>query len=142
MPDQIPYLRVFLSSPGDVNDERKLALDVIEQLPYRPTFRDKVAFRVVAWDKPGAGTPMRATLTPQEAINENLPMPSTCDIVVVLFWSRMGTPFDYEGVSYLSGTHFELMDALNSTRPDTLIYRRTADPAFKKPFEYSENVVL
>jgi hypothetical protein len=65
-PDHIPYLRIFVSSPGDVNNERRIALDVIEQLSYRPAFCDKVAFRVIAWDKPGAGTPMRATLTPIE----------------------------------------------------------------------------
>jgi hypothetical protein len=69
MPEHMPFVRIFVSSPGDVNDERKIALEVIEQLPYRPTFREKVAFRVIAWDKPGAGTPMRATLTPQDAIS-------------------------------------------------------------------------
>jgi hypothetical protein len=53
MPDQIPYIRVFISSPGDVSAERKIALDVIDYFPNRPAFRDRVAFRVVAWDKPG-----------------------------------------------------------------------------------------
>lgn len=106
MPEHIPFIRIFVSSPGDVNDERKIALDVIEQLPYRPTFREKVAFRVIAWDKPGAGTPMRATLTPQDAINRGLPTPSECDIVIVIFWSRMGTPFIHtDGMEYQSGTH-------------------------------------
>ncbi len=132
MPEHIPFIRIFVSSPGDVNDERKIALDVIEQLPYRPTFREKVAFRVIAWDKPGAGTPMRATLTPQDAINRGLPTPSECDIVVVLFWSRMGTPFIHtDGIEYQSGTHWELMNAIEAKRPETVIYRRTDDPPFK-----------
>ena len=48
MPEHSPYLSIFISSPGDVNDERKIALEVIERLPYRPTFREKVAFRVIA----------------------------------------------------------------------------------------------
>ncbi|MDX2161402.1 MAG: SUMF1/EgtB/PvdO family nonheme iron enzyme [bacterium] len=131
MPDHIPFIRIFISSPGDVNDERKIALEVIEQLPYRPTFREKVAFRVIAWDKPGAGTPMRATLTPQDAINKGLPTPAECDIVVVLFWSRMGTPLTHDGKSYLSGTHWELLNALEAKRSETVIYRRTDDPPFK-----------
>jgi len=131
MAEQIPYIKVFISSPGDVNDERKIALEVIEQLPYRPSFRDKVTFRVIAWDKPGAGTPMRATLTPQDAINQGLPMPGQCDIVIVLFWSRMGTPFEYKGQKYQSGTHFELLDALDDPLPETVIYRRIADPQLK-----------
>ncbi len=132
MPETIPFIRIFVSSPGDVNDERQIALEVIEQLPYRPTFREKVAFRVIAWDKPGAGTPMRATLTPQDAINKGLPRPSECDIVVVLFWSRMGTPFVHtDGVEYQSGTHWELLDALEANRPETVIYHRTDEPPFK-----------
>lgn len=132
MPAHIPIIRIFISSPGDVNDERKIALDVVEQFPYRPVFREKVAFRVVAWDKPGADTAMRATLTPQEAINQGLPKPSECDIVIVMLWSRMGTPFkDMDGKEYLSGTHWELLDALNSEQTETLIYRRTEEKLFR-----------
>ncbi len=133
MTDKIPYIRVFISSPGDVNDERKIALDVIEQLPYQPVFRDKVAFRIVAWDKKGAGTSMRMSMTPQDAINRGLPKPSDCDIVVVLFWSRMGTPFvDSDGKRFESGTHWELLDALNGKRSKerTVLYRRTEEKSF------------
>jgi hypothetical protein len=131
MPEQIPYLRIFLSSPGDVNEERKIAIEVIEALPYRPAFRDKVAFRVIAWDRPGADTPMLASLTPQEAINRGLPKPSECDITLVLFWKRMGTPFvDVDGTAYQSGTHWELMDALKSPQCETLIFHRTEKVLF------------
>src|SRR5262249_945944 len=128
---QVRLIRVFLSSPGDVTEERQIALDEIERLPNRPAFREKVSFRVIAWDKPGAGTPMRATLTPQEAINKGLPRPSECDIVIVLFWSRMGTPFTLDGQEYQSGTHWELLDALHAERPQTIIYRRTEEVLFK-----------
>lgn len=30
------HLRIFLASPGDVAEERQLALEVLEQLPYCP----------------------------------------------------------------------------------------------------------
>lgn len=53
MPEHIPFIRIFISSPGDMNNERKIALEVVEHLPYRPIFREKVAFRVFAWDTPG-----------------------------------------------------------------------------------------
>lgn len=85
-------LRVFLASPGDVGDERALALRALEQLPYDPFLRGRISIETVAWDKPGSDTPMLATLTPQEAISQQRPKPSECDIVVVIFWSRMGTP--------------------------------------------------
>jgi WD40 repeat protein len=128
---QIRLIRVFLSSPGDVTEERQIAMEVIERLPNRPAFREKVAFRIIAWDKPGAGTPMRATLTPQEAINKGLPRPAECDIVVVIFWSRMGTPFSLDNHEYLSGTHWELLDALQTDQPQTIIYHRTEEMLFK-----------
>ena len=129
MPENILQLRVFLSSPGDVNDERKAVLEVLERIPNRPSFREKVTFRVIAWDKPGADTPMLATMSPQEAIDAGLPRPSECDIVITIFYSRMGTPFTMHNTAYLSGTHYELLDALNCDHPpQTLIYHRNEVP--------------
>lgn len=128
-------LRVFLASPGDVADERGLALKVLEQLQYDPVFRGRIFLEAVAWDKPGAGTPMLATMTPQAAIAAGLPKPSECDLVIVVVWARMGTPLPLEqyrkpgGGTYLSGTEWEYLDALEAAqrdgRPEVLVYRRT-----------------
>ena len=137
MPVSLPHIRIFLSSPGDVAEERSLALQVIEHLPHRPAFRDRVTLGPVAWEKPGAGTPMLATMTPQEAINQGLLKPSECDIVVVIFWSRMGTPLPEEykkpdGSRFWSGTEWEFWDAFNSAkatdRPFLVVYRRAEEP--------------
>lgn len=131
------HIRIFLSSPSDVSQERKVALNVIDQLQYHPLFRDKITVEVVAWDKPGASTPLLANMTPQEAINQGLRRPSECDIVVVILWSRIGTllPPQYvkaDGSRYLSGTEWEYLDALNSARsagrPILIVYRRTEEP--------------
>ena len=128
------HLRVFLASPGDVAYERALALEVLERLPYDSLLRGRISIEVVAWDKPGGGTPLLATMTPQAAIATGLPKPSECDIVIVILWSRMGTPLppDYvkaDGSPYLSGTEWEYLDALDPAgstgRPDVLVYRRT-----------------
>ena len=74
IPSKMPTpLRIFLASPGDVSQERQLALKVLDELPYDPAFRDKISVQTVAWDKPGAGTPMLAGMTPQQAIAEGLP---------------------------------------------------------------------
>src|SRR6185369_18085734 len=86
------HLRIFLASPGDVAEERKLALSILEQLAYAPSLLGRITVETVAWDKKGAGAPILANMTPQEAISQGLPRPSECDIVVVIFWSRMGTP--------------------------------------------------
>jgi formylglycine-generating enzyme required for sulfatase activity len=127
----VPLIRLFLSSPGDVYEERAIVHEEIETLINRPAFREKVAFRVIAWDKKGAGTVMRFRMPPQEAINLGLPRPSECDIVVVIFWSRLGTSFTAaDGQTYESGTHYELLDAINSPRPEVVIYRRVETPNF------------
>ncbi len=124
-----------------VGDERALAMKVLDNLPDDPAFRDKLTIRVIAWDRPGAGTPMLATMTPQEAINQGLPQPSECDLVIVIFWARMGTPLPEEykksdGSRYLSGTEWEYDDAMQAARhstarpgrPQVVVYRRMEEP--------------
>lgn len=150
------HIRIFLSSPGDVADERSIALSVIENILYDPDFLEKISIRAVAWDKPGNNVPMMATMTPQLAITAGMPKPSDCDIVVVLFWSRMGTqlPQEYhkeDGSPYLSGTEWEFEDALKTSKltgsPKILVYKRTdninlnpADPDFLKKYEQWQRV--
>ena len=133
------HIRVFLSSPGDVSDERNIVLQVIDHVSYLPSLRNNVSFEIVAWDKPGADTPLLATKTPQEAINEGLPKPSECDIVIVLFWGRMGTPLPSifkkgDGSRYWSGTEWEFNDAYQAAQrtgyPLLVVYRRTDDILF------------
>ncbi|WP_086668598.1 HEAT repeat domain-containing protein [Lentzea kentuckyensis] len=124
-------IRVFLSSPGDVADERAIALEVLDRLPYEPALRGRVALEVVAWDKPGAGAPILASGTPQASIDSGLPRPRDCDVVVVLFWARMGTPLPYPeysraGQPYLSGTEWEFEDGVSGSG-QVLLYRRTTE---------------
>lgn len=131
------HLRIFLSSPSDVAEERQLALKVIEDLDYHSAFGEKISLEAIAWDKPGSSTPLLATTTPQEAINQGLAKPSACDIVIVIFWSRMGTPLPdtylkEDGTRYRSGTEWEYEDALrgaaaNNGQPTVVIYRRDED---------------
>lgn len=127
-------IRIFLSSPGDVAEERAITLQVIDALRYDPAFKDRVQFDVIAWDHPESRTPMLATMTPQEAINSGLATPAECDIVIVIFWSRLGTPLPFpeyqkpDGTPYQSGTEWEYLNALDAARethrPLIAIYRR------------------
>lgn len=137
VPDK--HLRIFISSPSDVAEERIIARNVIKnKLSANPLVREHVTFDPVTWDDPDAQTPMPANLPPQEAINRGLRRPSQCDIVVVILWSRMGTPLQKDryrkpnGDAYLSGTEWEFEDAWQSTlktgTPTVLVYRRKATP--------------
>jgi len=136
----VPRIRVFLSSPGDLADERAMARRVIADLPYDPLLRSAVSFEIIAWDVPGAPG-LDARMTPQEALNAGLPLPSQCDIVVGILWSRVGTPFELDGQQYGSGTLYELQEATQG-HGDVLIYRRQerialdpSDPKFLEKYE-------
>jgi formylglycine-generating enzyme required for sulfatase activity len=130
-------LRVFLSSPGDVADERALARKVLDYLPKERFFSDRVLIQEVSWDDPGSPVPLVAHLTPQDGIDRIRPRPSECDIVVVILWSRMGTPLPDDrrkpdGSRYVSGTEWEFLDAMEAAgrcgRPMVLVYRRREEP--------------
>jgi hypothetical protein len=134
--EQAPVVRIFLSSPGDVTNERQIARELIEQeLQKHPSYRG-LKLEVIAWDDPDARIPMLANETPQQSVNNARPRPSTCDIVIVILWARMGTPLPetirkLDGERYLSGTEWEYLDAVKSTwvpKPDVLVYRRTEEP--------------
>lgn len=145
-------IRIFLSSPGDVFAERNAVFNILETVSHDTNMRDLVSLELVDW----SGTPLLATMTPQEAINQGLPLPSQCDIVIVIFWSRMGTPLpdNYrkpDGTRYLSGTEWEYLNAFDaandSDRPILIVYRRTddialnpRDPDFMTKYEQFQRV--
>ncbi len=120
-------LQFFISSPGDVCEERALASRVIERL--QSEYMGRVALETVLWEH----EPLVATATFQV----QLVKPSESDIVICILWSRLGTrlPAQFtraDGSRYESGTEFEFEAAMEGFRkngkPDLLVYRRTAPP--------------
>lgn len=125
-------LRVFLSSPGDVAEERKRARQVIEALANSHLLRGRVHLETVGWDDEHASAPLDARETPQVSVNRYTGRPSECDLTVVILWSRIGThlPPDLlraNGSRYESGTIWEYEDALAGDKP-VFIYRRSTKP--------------
>jgi hypothetical protein len=143
-------IKIFLSSPGDVSNLRVITLDAIREMKDDPWLPDGVSITEIAWEKPNAG-PMIASLPPQEAVNLHNPKPSECDIVVVIFHSRMGTPISTkeftrpdgtkdrliksDNTSYVSGTEWECLDAIRRAEeegiPRVVIYRWNGEPKIK-----------
>lgn len=120
-------IRIYLALPGDVHEERRLALKAINRIQADPLYT-KVAIEYKERADPDSD--------PMHAIKEGLPEPSKCDICVAVFWSQMGTPLDPEeypkadGGYFLSATEWELGDAWEGARknngsPVVLVYRRT-----------------
>jgi energy-coupling factor transporter ATP-binding protein EcfA2 len=120
-------LRIFISSPGDVGQERLIAARLVERL--QGEFTGHAELEPILWEH----EPLRASAHFQEQI---LP-PSQTDIVICILWSRLGTrlPEQFhreDGSLYSSGTEWEFEDALRSFRergtPDLMVYRKTAEP--------------
>lgn len=123
-------LRFFVSSPGDVFEERALAGRVIDRL--QSEYTGRVVLEPVLWEH----EPLLATATFQHQIVK----PSETDVVIAILWSRLGTrlPGQFrrsDGSRYESGTEYEFEEAIEgfrrSGKPDLLVYRRTAPPSVR-----------
>lgn len=130
-------IRIFISSPGDVADERRRAALVIRRL--KRDFARFFDIVPVLWEY----EPMLARGTFQDVIVE----PASTDIVVLILWSRLGTPLppqgalrEYRGLdghAPVTGTEWEFENALAAMRehiarhepaiPDILVYKKDVE---------------
>ncbi|MEN8260927.1 MAG: ATP-binding protein [Pseudomonadota bacterium] len=121
-------VRIFVSSPGDVGEERLLAHRVIKRL--QGELSGQVRLESIFWEQ----EPLLATSDFQAQI----PHASKTDIAVFVLWSRLGTPLSAarisrpDGTRYDSGTEYEFEDAVSSFQarglPSILVYKKTAEP--------------
>ena len=125
------HLKIFLSSPGDVADEREIAVKVIEALGKRPSYRGKVELECVRWDDPNVALPMGSRHAPQPYVDEWIGTADRCDLTLVILWSRLGTEFEDEnGVEHASGTMKEFNDALKG-QTDPWVFAKNQPPQIK-----------
>ncbi len=120
-------LSVFISSPGDVAEERALAGRVFRRLASE--FADALVLTTILWE--------HEPLFAHSGFQEQIPRPSQCNLVVSILWSRLGArlPADFAsepGHPPPTGTEFEVRDAISAYekfgRPNLLIYRKRAAP--------------
>jgi hypothetical protein len=87
MPTQATVIRVMIASPGDVANERRIAKEVIDEWNAIHSADRATVLLPVMWEthaSPAMGD--RA----QSIINEQIV--SDADIVIGIFWTRIGTP--------------------------------------------------
>ena len=133
MADPIIF-KIFLSSPGDVPDERDDAQTVIDEINASGEFARHFILKLYRWDDQAVALPMPVTAIPQKSVDIYMIRPSACDLTVVLFWSRMGSPLVMDEREYLSGTHYEYSEALQGYqqigKPTVWLYRCAEEPFF------------
>jgi tetratricopeptide (TPR) repeat protein len=124
-------IRIFVSSPGDVLAERERVDRVAQRI--NAAFLGAVHIETVRWE--------RSYYTADSTFQRQIADPSACDLVISIFWQRLGSelPPDFErmrdGRPYPSGTVFELVKGLQASQhstkglPHVFVYRKMADAA-------------
>ena len=127
---QVPAIRVFPSSSSDVQEERAAVSRVIARLSV--TYAEFVNLQVDPWES--------HFYEANRGFQQGIEAMSQYDVVVGIFWKRLGTPLSTQqmrradGSAYESGTVFEIETALESSaitgRPSVLVFRRTSPVLF------------
>jgi len=127
-------LNIFLSSPGDVKEERQLVKKLAERITKRSNNRIKL--NAYAWEDD------QLFLATEGGYQTNIVRtsdPADFDLLICILWSRLGTPLnphDFNQAQYMSGTEYEYLRATQAykerkargefpVKPDVLIFRRT-----------------
>ena len=133
-------IRIFISSPGDVHEERERARGVVHQL--RRRYADRFDLQAVLWEE----LPLQADMSFQQGIDVVL-SESGVDIAVFILWSRLGSPLGplvarEGGEPYRSGTEREwdlmlrarqrCLNEGSTPRPAIIVYTRNDDVSFEE----------
>ena len=77
----LPRLTIFVSSPGDVAEERLIAKRVLDRLAAE--FAPEAKIESILWE--------HEPLLASETFQTQIIRPAETDIVVCILWSRLGT---------------------------------------------------
>ena len=121
-------LRVFLASPGDLQEERKIVRDVVAE--FNESWADELGYHLEldGWEDTVAGFGR-----PQDLINKDV---DRCNLFIGMIWKRWGTPPSQDG-EYTSGFEEEFERSLDrrerSGSPEISLYSKQI------PEEYMED---
>ncbi|NEV79111.1 DUF4062 domain-containing protein [Rhodopseudomonas sp. BR0C11] len=122
MSDTRKIIRVFLASPGDLQEERRAAKAVVDE--FNKLWADTLGYHVelVGWEDT-----VSQYGRPQGTINQDL---ERCELVIGMMWKRWGTPPSKSG-PFTSGFEEEFETSLTSRRstgrPELALYFKEVD---------------
>ncbi len=120
MPFSSRAYRILIASPSDVEEEREIAVRVIQEWNDLYSYTRGVVLLPLRWETHSA--PEYGT-RPQEAINRAIV--DQCDLLVGIFWTRIGSP---TGVAE-SGTLEEIGRVAQAGKPIMLYFSKVGmDP--------------
>lgn len=127
MPFQADVYNVFIASPSELSDERKLATEVVHEWNDHNSRAESVVLLPIRWETHAVP---QSGIHPQQAIDAQLL--SKCDVLVAMFWTMLGAGTG-DGSS---GTVEEIKQFIAAAKP-ALIYfsNRPIDPSRIDPDE-------
>ena len=107
----LPLLRIFISSPGDVAHERRIAREVISRL--NAEFAERVVLETYFWEY--------EPFDFSKSFQAQIPNPADFDVVLCFLWSRLGSRLHSasklpDGSPAHSGTEYEIAHALEGQK--------------------------
>ena len=122
---------IFVSSPGDVAHERRIARETIARL--NAEFADRIALDAYFWEY--------EPFDFSKSFQEQIPNTATFDVVLCLLWSRLGSRLGAsqrlpDGSVASSGTEYEITHALASQKernglPELHVWINQTIPSFQ-----------
>ena len=120
MPYDGRVYRILIASPSDVEDEREIAVRVIQEWNDLHSHGRKIVILPLRWE---THTAPEFNMRPQEVINRAIV--DECDLLVGIFWTRIGSPTGAAD----SGTLEEIERAGKAGKPIMLYFSKVAiDP--------------
>jgi eukaryotic-like serine/threonine-protein kinase len=110
-PTELPTIRIFLSSPGDVAHERRIAREVISRL--NAELAERVFLETYFWEY--------EPFDFSKSFQAQIPNPGDFDVVLCFLWSRLGSRLHSasklpDGSPAQSGTEYEIAHALEGQK--------------------------
>ncbi|MEK7727209.1 MAG: DUF4062 domain-containing protein [candidate division KSB1 bacterium] len=141
-PKTLREINIFVSSPGDVSEERRRVQAVITRLGQQEHIKPHLQLNPLLWEV----VPPEGGKSAQTVIDQYLGAAGEADIYICILWHRMGTPTtNAQGENFNSGMECEFFSAYGANKatrkPIVLLYNcqrpksSEVDPAQSKLVE-------